>query len=126
MAYHAKLNRVEVPLNGTSDAVAVASSTAAEIVKTEDGLPIDFGGKDIRTLIRISTTISGGDTLTLKGGTGAKGVPDWTFEVDGVKYIWVDSAYYMQVSGTYKGCIILVSGDATSSYKTTVEVVTVA
>lgn len=119
--YTNTLNRVLVPLNGASDAV-----TAGELVKTDDGMPIDFEGKDIRTLIRISTTISGGDEITIVGGTGEKGVADVVLAIDGVSYVWLDSAYFMQVSGTYKGCVIIKSKNATSSYKTTVEAVTVA
>ena len=116
------ISRVVVPLNDVSDAV-----TAGEVLKTDDYIPVDVKGeKDIRTLFRIETTISGGDEITIVGGNGDKGVPNTVVAVDGVAYIWLDSAYFMQVSGTDAGCILFISKNATSSYKTKIEAVTIA
>lgn len=92
-------------------------ATAASFTALDgtDGAVIDFGGKDCFTLLLFTCSVADA-TLTIKGGNGAKGVPDLPLSIakDAYNGIVIDSAYYKQVSGTNKGKV-LVTGKATTS-----------
>lgn len=111
------VTRVNVSVNEAT------SNISASSIDTTDGALIEFGGKDIRTLLILNTAASGGATITIKGGNGAKGIPDMTISLsqNDTKAIWIDSAYFMQVSGTNKGKVLV-----TTSAAANVRAITVA
>jgi len=98
-----------VPLNELSDAVTFTALDGT------DGAIIDFGGKDCYTLL-LFTCSAADTTLVINGGNGEKAAPDLPLSIakDAYNGIVIDSAYYMQVSGTNKGKV-LVHGKATTS-----------
>ena len=103
------VSRVNVPLNELSSAITYSALDGT------DGALIDFEGKDGYTLLLFTCTVAD-STLTIKGGNGAKGIHDMPLDLakDEVKGIIIDSAYFMQVSGTNKGKVA-VTGKATTS-----------
>ncbi len=103
----ANVTRVTAPLNALSGEItAVALSSS--------GKTVDFEGKDGYTLIRLTCTAN--DTVTIVGGNGEKGIADMTLSLTANKTyaIILDSAYFMQVSRTNKGMVVIKGASTTS------------
>ena len=71
------------------------------------GTPLDFTGRDDKTIILMNNTGSGAGTVTFTKGTGIQGVADATFEVPvGFSAVTLDSGFFKQMNGTNKGCVV--------------------
>ena len=91
------------------------SSLMTAIATSSEGAVVTLG-KDERCLLRICTSASTDQTLTVSKGNGIQGVADLSITVPsgGAVVVQLESGKFRQVSGTNKGKVMLVPGaDAT-------------
>lgn len=95
--------------------------TAATVVKT-DGALVTFDKDDQKILLLLKNNITNvTHTAVIKAGNGIQGVSDLEITLTGTdttatneKAVVIESGKYMDVSGTNKGKVKIVSKDATT------------
>ena len=71
------------------------------------GTPLDFTGRDDKTLILMNNTGSAAGTCTFTAGTGIQGVQDITVDVPvGFSAVALDSGFFKQMNGSNKGHVV--------------------
>ena len=81
-----------------------------------EGTPLDFTGRDDKTLILMNNTGEAG-TVTFEKGTGIQGVVDATFDVPaGFSAVTLDSGFFKKMNGDNKGCVVAKPSAATISF----------
>ena len=71
------------------------------------GTPLDFTGREDKTVIVMNNTGSGAGTCTFTAGTGIQGVQDITVDVPvGFSAIALDSGFFKQMGGANKGHVV--------------------
>ncbi len=71
------------------------------------GTPLDFKGRDDKTLILFNNTASSAGKVTFTAGTGIQGVTDVTVDVPvGFSACAVNSGSFKQLLGENKGCVV--------------------
>lgn len=101
---------------GLNDFGTQAAASSAVVALSTSGKTVDLEGKDGYILLLFSCTAND-NTITLVGGNGAKGGQDATLsqlDANKVGGVVIDSAYFMDVSGTTKG-MITIKGKSTTS-----------
>lgn len=110
----ANVARIEADLNAFG--TQVTTSGTKDVALSSSGKTIDLGGKDGYTVLLF--TASADDTgIVIVGGNGTKGGTDLALPKlsnGNSAAIVVDSAYFMDVSGTNKG-MIKVKGASTTT-----------
>ena len=99
------VERNKLPLNAWGTVTFIAATTA------EDGVAIDFKGKDHKTVILAQNGGSGTATVTVKAGNGIQGVNDvaeYTIAAGSIAAIRLDSGEFKQVTGTNKGNVVII------------------
>ena len=72
------------------------------------GTPLDFQGRDDKTLILLNNTGSGAGTIKVKMGNGIQAVGDVTYDVPaGFSAIAVSSGAYKKTKGDNKGNVVV-------------------
>ena len=80
------------------------------------GTPLDFTGRDDKTVVLINNTGSKG-TVTFTKGDGIQGVTDVTFEAPaGFSVCALDSGFFKQMSGENKGHVVAKPSAATITF----------
>lgn len=72
------------------------------------GTPLDFTGRDDKTIVIFNNTGSGKGTATITAGTGIQGVTDFTVDVPvGFSVCALNSGSFKQLSGANKGDVLV-------------------
>lgn len=96
------------------NAFSASFATLTQAVDAADGAEFCMEGQDDRYLLLIQNVASSAKTVTVKAGNGLQGVADLSAEVAANSYtcVTLESGYFMQVSGTDKGKVLLHGTDA--------------
>lgn len=72
------------------------------------GTPLDFMGRDDKTVVLFNNTGNAKGTAVITAGTGIQGVVDVTVDVPvGFSVCALNSGSFKQLEGTNKGCVVV-------------------